>query len=308
MYGKLKHQKIERWPITAAAIVLQACFAVVISGNLVAQPPSNGTASTSNQQILVLKNGQILSGRIDQDHAKLIVHTQQGSRIVISKSKADFICDSIAEAFWGKSARTRASDTQAQIELFRWCLKHRQLDLAESQLGILMQSDVSAAQLVSLNRQLGSMIDSQLLRAKEKLRIAFATDQDDQRNAVPQLQPPRLPSTPRNAKQLPPPLPNTERQKFVATEKSNRAEPVISTDGKVVLASFDTPISPRKSEAVPNAAQPTLKPIRPSFSTAGAIPDLSTNRRLTPPVRTEIDPYNASDFNAETARRRSERK
>ena len=95
----------------------------------------------SGEQILVLKNGEMLIGRIDQDANNLIVQVRQGSRLVISKNKAEFVCDSKSEAFWGKSARIRATDLRKQVDLFRWCLKHKLFEHADSQLNVLMNSD-----------------------------------------------------------------------------------------------------------------------------------------------------------------------
>lgn len=306
MYGKpnRKYRLDLGW--LTALIAVQACLCFVSSADLAAQTTRRSAATVSNDQILVLRNGEILTGRIEHDQAKLIVHTRQGSRIVIPKNKADFICDSIAEAFWGKSARTRASDTRAQIDLFRWCLKHRQVELAESQLEILMQSDVSASQMVSLNRQLSAMLESQNRQASAERGNAsprLATTRPQPRQNNPNIQTARL------FQPLPELAATAPRSTNAASDRSNPSErgPTISADGKVIQASFVSPKNLNPAAPARAASSPLLRPIPSSFSTAGSIPDLSTARKLPAKTSREPDPYDAAIFNAETDRIRSKK-
>jgi hypothetical protein len=297
-----KPNRENRWCLgrLTALLAVQACLCFVAFADLAAQTPRRGPAAVSNEQILVLKNGEILAGQIEQDRAKLIVHTRQGSRIVIPKNKAEFICDSISEAFWGKSARTRASDTRAQVDLFRWCLKHRQLDLAESQLEILMQCDVSAAQMVSLNRQLSAMLESQARQAVPNL----ANREDAQSRQTATVPEPTKRLTIQSARlfQPLPKLGQPEPKNAVAVRRQNENGPTISADGKVIQASFIAPQNSNQSIRKRNASSTMLRPIAASFSTAGSIPDLSTAQKLPAKVSRESDPYDAAIFNAETDR------
>ena len=152
--------------------LLVLLFSISNSLQLLAQTSMQDADVASGEQILVLKNGQMLVGRIEQDAASLIVHVRQGSRLVIAKSKAEFVCNSKSEAFWGRSARIRASDVAQQVDLFRWCLQHKLFEHAESQFNILMNSDVSAAELDSLNRQLMVLRASQVREQQRKIAEA----------------------------------------------------------------------------------------------------------------------------------------
>ena len=157
MLYRQQHQKI----VIGLVVVLALLLCNDHRSLLLAQSSRQDAGMVDGEQILVLKNGEMLIGNIEQDAANLIVHVRQGSRLVISKKKAEFVCDSKSEAFWGKAARIRASDVDQQVALFRWCLKHKLFDHAETQFNVMMNSDISAAELNSLNRQFT------LLRANE---------------------------------------------------------------------------------------------------------------------------------------------
>ena len=111
-------------------------------------------SSLAANKILVLKNGQILQGRITRRADQLIVETLQGSRLVIQPNRADFVADSMADAYWEKCAQTRASDLKGQVDLFFWCLQHHLLDLAENQFGVISELEIPAKDLLGLHRQL----------------------------------------------------------------------------------------------------------------------------------------------------------
>ena len=270
-------------------IGLMVVLALSLCGNdrspLMAQSKKSDSELMNGEQILVLKNGEMLVGRIEQDAANLIVHVRQGSRLVISKKKAEFVCDSKSEAFWGKAARIRASDAQQQVALFRWCLKHKMLDHAETQFNIVMNSDISAAELNSLNRQFNVLRASEAKLEQRRLAAAKA----ERANA------PQLSGDVGQSKTMQR-LPKTVIGELVP-DRVHR--------GGVQQASFTTPVKPsgRKLEgSLPTSAQINGT----GFSKVGAIPDLKRSHQLDSVVPVAVDPYDASRFNAETARRKSE--
>lgn len=120
------------------------------------QPKSTFDASSVNsEQIVVLKHGDFLEGRVTYEPTKVIVSKgSRGSRIFLSRNSVDFVCNSMAEAYWEKFARTKATDTVGQIELFQWCLKHQLVDEAENQFDLLTQAKIKATELDTLYRQL----------------------------------------------------------------------------------------------------------------------------------------------------------
>ena len=235
----------------------------------------------SGEQILVLKNGEMLIGRIEQDANNLIVQVRQGSRLVISKNKAEFVCDSKSEAFWGKSARIRASDARKQVGLFRWCLKHKLFEHAESQLNILMNSDISATELDSLNRRLTVLRASHVRQKQRELAEALKANQLEMAESVPLQR-----------------LPKAVQGQLVASDLVANAK----VDGMVQQASYTAPVR-QAGRANEPARSAQVKSSAGGFSKVAAIPDLKQSHRLGAVVPVAADPYDATRFNAETVRR-----
>ena len=251
--------------------------------SLSAQTNARDSVMADGQQILVLKNGEMLTGRIEQDAANLIVHVPQGSRLVISKKKAEFVCNSKSEAFWGKAARIRASDATKQVALFRWCLKHKLFEHAETQFNVIMNSDISAAELESLNRQFTVLRSSEARRKQSRLAAAAkAAKLNDAQFGADAAIPKRLPR------------PETSQGEQVA-EQVHR--------GGVQQASFTTPVKPANRKAESSQLLPANNGSGTGFSKVGAIPDLKRSHLLNSVAPIAVDPYDAAGFNAETARR-----
>ena len=253
---------------------------------LLAQSSGPDSGMVDGEQILVLKNGEMLTGRIEQDAANLIVHVRQGSRLVISKKKAEFVCNSKSEAFWGKAARIRASDVKQQAALFRWCLKHKLFEYAETQLNVIMEYDISAAELHSLNRQLTVLRASEARQEQRRLAAASQAKQSSVAQRDPEAQP--LKPIPR--------LPRAIAGDLVG-ERVHR--------GGVRQASFASPVS-RKTISSAGTSPTKAQSGETGFSKVGAIPDLKRSHLLDSVAPVALDPYDASRFNAETARRKSE--
>ena len=108
-------------------------------------PPTVGYSQAS--QIVVLKNGHEISGRIQQESDRTIVFTESGSQLIFPAEKVDFVCKSLPEAYWQKVARIKATDADKHVQLFHWCLKHSLDNQANNQLNLLVEMDVSAVKL-----------------------------------------------------------------------------------------------------------------------------------------------------------------
>ncbi|MFK7767951.1 MAG: hypothetical protein AB8B55_12080 [Mariniblastus sp.] len=106
------------------------------------------------EQLVILQNGEILRGIVSRNAEQTFVQTPLGSRLVLPNEQVDFIEATLEGAYWGKLARTKASDIEGQKQLFFWCLKHKLLDPAQNQFEILVESKISATDLENLDRQL----------------------------------------------------------------------------------------------------------------------------------------------------------
>jgi hypothetical protein len=125
----------------------------------------------AGEQLVILKNGNVVPGFVERTPNGVIVQTRQGSRIIIAADQTEFVCDSLVQAYWGKQARTRATDIEGQIQLFNWCLQHKLLSLAQNQIDILQLSSIKATRLENLNRQLQVGFRQQQ-KSREKMAMA----------------------------------------------------------------------------------------------------------------------------------------
>lgn len=128
-----------------------------------------GPNLNSAVQLVILKNGEMFRGRVSRKSDQVIVETIQGSRIVLFADQTDFVCNSLEEAYWGKCARTRATDIAGQKKLFQWCLKYKLLEQAQNQIDILSEIEIKATELEYLDRQLNVAI---MQKHSERLRLA----------------------------------------------------------------------------------------------------------------------------------------
>ena len=124
--------------------------------------------SGATEQLVILKNGEVLRGIISRNAEQVFVQTRLGSRLVLPNDQVHFIEATMEGAYWGKLARTKASDIEGQKQLFFWCLKHKLVDQAQNQFDILVESRISATELENLDRQMNVAL-LQLKNAKIRL-------------------------------------------------------------------------------------------------------------------------------------------
>ncbi|MEZ6096608.1 MAG: hypothetical protein R3C03_20665 [Pirellulaceae bacterium] len=114
----------------------------------------SGPEFSRAQDLVVLRNGNVISGNaiLSRDHAT--VEMVNGSKSIINLDQIGTICGTFEEAFEFVSKDIPADDFDEQLKLFRWCLKFEQLDLAERQFNRLSLTKVAPDQLLTIHRQL----------------------------------------------------------------------------------------------------------------------------------------------------------
>ena len=133
------------------------------------------SAQSDNQgNFLLLKNGQVVEGKVTLEDGQYWVVKKSGSRIAFKKSKVDSLSRSKQDVYWAKYAQLSASDIQGHIGLMRWCLKQDLIEEAGNQIDILQLLDVSPSLLLQLNKKLVSLIDARRERALKKLSNSAA--------------------------------------------------------------------------------------------------------------------------------------
>jgi len=82
------------------------------------------------------------------------------------------------DAYWGKCARTKASDLRGQKSIFYWCLKHDLHELAQNQILLLAESKkAKASDIEFLDRQLNVAIAQLTKRKQTKTQLAQKAQQ-----------------------------------------------------------------------------------------------------------------------------------
>ena len=169
------------------------------------------------------------------------------------------------------------------MDLFRWCLKHKLFEHAESQLNIVMNSDVSATELDSLSRQLSVQRASHERQKQRELAEALRVKQLEVAEANRSQ---RLPES-------------VQGQAVVGDLAASDFVANTRVDGMVQQASYADPVE----QANRPARSTQSKSSGGGFSKVAAIPDLKQSHRLGAVAPVVVDPYDAARFNAETVRR-----
>lgn len=115
--------------------------------------------SPQPQQLLLLKNGQVIKGIVTRASDHISLATTDGSCLVFPKEDVETVCTSLGDAYWHKAAQTKATDLGGQIELFHWCLSQQLPRYAQNQIDILSMMDIKATKLEFLYRQLTVAFD-----------------------------------------------------------------------------------------------------------------------------------------------------
>ena len=103
------------------------------------------------EKFVVLTNRQTLQGEVTQQQGKVSVSLPSGSVIVIPNSRVEFVSESLGEAYWELAGRTRSTDLQGQIGVFKWCLRNELFEEASNHLLILQEMNVPAKTLMQLD-------------------------------------------------------------------------------------------------------------------------------------------------------------
>ena len=105
----------------------------------------------AGEKIVVLTNRQTLQGKVTQQQGKVSVGLPSGSLIVLADSRVEFVSDSFGEAYWELAGRTRSTDLEGQIGVFKWCLRNELFEEASNHLLMLQEMEIPAKTLMQLD-------------------------------------------------------------------------------------------------------------------------------------------------------------
>jgi hypothetical protein len=136
-------------------IVFAATSACVVAGAWAAEPLS----SKKGHELLVLRNGQILEGRVSKLKGQYLVDLPDGE-IRVRDSEADFVCGSLDDAYQRKRAVIQVDGWQDHLDLARWCQRHNLIEQAKAELAIAEQASPNNPMLAALRRQMDPIADT----------------------------------------------------------------------------------------------------------------------------------------------------
>ncbi|MGI9430223.1 MAG: hypothetical protein ACR2NM_16295, partial [Bythopirellula sp.] len=144
---------------SAILLVLAVCPSVVLAWSLVAQPVEG---------FLVLRNGNILRGRVQQQGEHYHVYMPNG-KLQVREQQVEMFCQNLDEAYQRRRESRAGSSADSHLDLAAWCLRHDLLDYAHSELQAASLIDPHHDRLALLQRQLKSVIRMAELHKQQQL-------------------------------------------------------------------------------------------------------------------------------------------
>ena len=111
------------------------------------------TAETAVDGLLVLRNGNVLAGKVlrQQDHYRVEMPRGQ---LQVPAEQVEMLCQSLVEVYQRRRAVRTGSTADSHLDLARWCLRHDLLDYAARELHDARSVDPQHRRLSFLERQL----------------------------------------------------------------------------------------------------------------------------------------------------------
>ncbi len=138
---------------------------------LLLSAPDTRAQQSSDAGVVVLTNGQVMSGHITHLDNKLILKLDSGSRIHLSPARVMFEASSLEAAYWELAARTRSADIEGQMGVFKWCLRNELFSEAANHLLVLQESQIPARRLAALDIELQTKMNRVEQRLTQRLKL-----------------------------------------------------------------------------------------------------------------------------------------
>ena len=98
------------------------CIGIMAVG-LIASAEEPPPLDRPDQGVVILRNGQVIEGRISQEDGLYLVDLSDG-QIRLKAADVDVVCKSLQEGYQRKRATIHLGNVHDHLELAQWCLKH----------------------------------------------------------------------------------------------------------------------------------------------------------------------------------------
>jgi len=167
---------------------------------------ANETAGTEPvHKLLVLTNGNMLSGQVTRDGNYYLVKVEHGE-LRVRHTDADFIADNIDEVYQRLRSSRLGSTADSHLELARWCLRFELHDYAANELTEARRIHPGHSKLRSLERQLEQAQAAIYKSTTPTTEVSFPNQQDAKVGiaSIPKQSPSESRGTPKRDKQVQP--------------------------------------------------------------------------------------------------------
>jgi hypothetical protein len=115
------------------------------------EPTASG--SGTQEQVVVLRDGGVLSGQIARDGERYVV-TRAGSELRIPAAEVVLVCASLDEAYNQRRRQMSRPSADGHLTLAEWCLRHNLIEAARRELADARALDARHPRLALLERRL----------------------------------------------------------------------------------------------------------------------------------------------------------
>jgi hypothetical protein len=116
--------------------------------------------------LVVLRNGEVLAGKISRDGERYLV-SAEGTEIRLSPREVDFVCQTLDEAYNVQHNRVVAGRIEDRLSLADWCLRHQLLGYAAREITAAMQIDSKNPRVMLLDARLRRALVPEPAKAAE---------------------------------------------------------------------------------------------------------------------------------------------
>ena len=144
--------------ITRIAIL---CLGILAAG-FSATAAETRSSDRPDQGVIILRNGQVIEGRIAREDGLYIVDVPDG-QIRLKAADVDVACKNLEEGYQRKRATIQVGNVHDHLELVQWCLKHDLLGPAAVELADATAADPNNPMIGALQHRLKMAVEPQKL-------------------------------------------------------------------------------------------------------------------------------------------------
>ncbi|HZZ26385.1 MAG TPA: hypothetical protein VFE46_00155 [Pirellulales bacterium] len=122
-------------------------LAIPVGAASAADPPA------SAQQLVVLRNGEVLSGAVSRQGDRYII-ASAGTEIRLASRDVDFLCETLDEAYQVQHNRELAGRIDDRLNLAEWCLRQKLLGYAAREIAAAMEIDAKNPRVAVLDTRI----------------------------------------------------------------------------------------------------------------------------------------------------------